>query len=122
MITCLNSAHTQTNTHVHTHTHSLKTHVLHHVTSFPASCLSSAIQVALLQPGSTDNEGRLTYNDVLYPRDQDATSAVASSLDLPSSMVPQMAIPGALLEERAGEQTSSKFLNVMRCKQCSRHS
>ena len=75
------------------------------VTPIPASCLSSAIQVALLQPGPSDNEGRLTYSDVLYPRDQDATSAVASSLDLPSSMVPQMVIPGALLEERASEQT-----------------
>lgn len=83
----------------HTYTHTARTYM--HVTPLPPSCLSSAIQVAQLMPEPTNNDGTMTYNDVIYPNDQGAISGVASSLDIPSSMVPQMVIPGTLLEERA---------------------
>ena len=58
---------------------------------------------------------------MLYPRDEDAVSAVASSLDIPNSMVPQMVIPGALLEERASELTVCVYVGNMlvMCKICS---
>ena len=48
-------------------------------------------------------------------------SAVASSLDIPNSMVPQMVIPGALLEERASELTVCVHVGNMlvMCKICS---
>ena len=48
-------------------------------------------------------------------------SAVASSLDIPNNMVPQMVIPGALLEERASELTVCVHVGnmLLRCKMCS---
>ena len=90
--------HTHTRTHTHTRAHT-QTHTCIHT----FYCLTSAIQVAQLQPSPSDDEDKLTYNDVMYPRNQDAISAVASSLNIPIDMVPQMVIPGALLEERASE-------------------
>ena len=84
---------------------------IHHMLATPLlpACLSLAIQVAQLNPDFANNQGRLTYNDVIYPKDQAAVSDVASSLDIPSIMVPQMVIPGALLEERAGAHKWAGF-------------
>ena len=87
--------------YIHTQKHTLHSIASSHSTVLPPSYLTSAIQVAQLQPEPSDNEDKLTYKDVLFPRDK---SAVASSLNIHNSMVPQMVIPGALLEERASER------------------